>query len=117
MEKINEGRLNKIEKVEVYKHDEFDDVPQKEEKTKGQEFAEHLKRQFAALDDEDISSEDLIAMQDFDHKKDESKEESESEDCRTENAKKWAFKDFRAFKNLQKLIKRAARFLNRLEYI
>ena len=55
LEKINEGRLNKIEKVEVYKHDEFDDVPQKEEKTKGQEFAEHLKRQFAALDDEALA--------------------------------------------------------------
>ena len=93
LEKINEGRLNKIEKVEVYKHDEFDDVPQKEEKTKGQEFAEHLKRQFAALDDEDISSEDLIAMQDFDDKKDESKEKSESEDCRTENAKNFLIEE------------------------
>ena len=71
LEKINEGRLNKIEKVEVYKPDEFDEIPesQKEEKTKGQEFAEHLKRQFAALNDEDISTEELMAIQDFENSK------------------------------------------------
>ena len=66
--KVNEGRVNKIEKVEVYKADEFDDVVEEtsqNEKTKGQEFAEHLKRQFAALDDEEISTEDLIAIQEY----------------------------------------------------
>ena len=69
LEKINEGRKNKIDKVEVYKPDEFDEVPNKEEKTKGQEFAEHLKRQFAALDDVAPTTEDLIAIQDFDEAK------------------------------------------------
>ena len=64
LDKVNEGRVNKIEKVEVYKADEFDDIEDtapETEKTKGQEFAEHLKRQFAALDDEQVSVEDLIA--------------------------------------------------------
>ena len=76
LDKINEDRKNKIEKVEVYKPDEFDDFPNKEEKTKGQEFAEHLKRQFAALDDEAATAEDFIAIQDFNNSNDEVKEVS-----------------------------------------
>ena len=82
LDKVNEGRVNRIERVEVYKADEFDDNEDKApetEKTKGQEFAEHLKRQFAALDDEQVSVEDLIAIQDFEeaenekHKKEENR--------------------------------------------
>ena len=45
LDKVNEGRTNKIEKVEVYRADEIEDMiennPQ-EEKTKGQEFAETM---------------------------------------------------------------------------
>ena len=83
LDKVNEGRINKIDKVEVYKPDEFDDIEDKApetEKTKGQEFAEHLKRQFAALDDEQVSFEDLIAIQDF--------EEAESEKHKKEGKNK-----------------------------
>ena len=87
LDKVNEGRVNKIEKVEVYKADEFDDIqdnaPQTE-KTKGQEFAEHLKRQFAALDDEQVSVEDLMAIQDFEQAENEKskKEERNEKACK-----------------------------------
>ena len=80
LDKVNEGRVNKIEKVEVYKADEFDDIEDtapETEKTKGQEFAEHLKRQFAALDDEQVSVEDLIAIQDFEEAETEKQKKEE----------------------------------------
>ena len=51
---MNEGLKNPIEKVEVFKMEDLEEGMDEtvEVKTKGQLFAEHLKRQFAVLDDD-----------------------------------------------------------------
>ena len=51
---MNEGLKNPIEKVEVFKMEDLEEGMDDtvEVKTKGQLFAEHLKRQFAVLDDD-----------------------------------------------------------------
>ena len=56
---MNEGLKNPIEKVEVFKMEDLEEGMDStvEVKTKGQLFAEHLKRQFAVLDDDDVVDE------------------------------------------------------------
>ena len=56
---MNEGLKNPIEKVEVFKMEDLEEGMDDtvEVKTKGQLFAEHLKRQFAVLDDDDAVDE------------------------------------------------------------
>ena len=88
---MNEGLKNPIEKVEVFKMEDLEEGMDEtvEVKTKGQLFAEHLKRQFAVLDDDildDVENQSFSCKSQKIQIKDAEAKEEENKDIENANA-------------------------------